>query len=150
MKGAGLEKCTPRNRSACCRLAARPLIGRVEVLLPMTASGRAAASMAASTGPLTAGFSETASSTKSASATAASRLSAARRLASTRSVDPGSKSPWSSKARVSWRSRSRWPRVVSASASLMTTWKPAMARTWAIPPPMYPAPTTATFVMLTR
>ena len=62
MKGAGLEKCTPRNRPACCRFTASPLIGRVEVLLPMTASGRAAASIAASTGPLTAGFSETASS----------------------------------------------------------------------------------------
>ena len=35
----------PRKRSACVRFAARSPIGRVEVLLPMIASGRAAASM---------------------------------------------------------------------------------------------------------
>ena len=91
----------PRKRSACVRFAARSPIGRVEVLLPMIASGRAAASMLFSTGPLISGCSSTASSIKSASATASGRLSAARRLARTRSADPASKSPWASKSSAS-------------------------------------------------
>jgi hypothetical protein len=37
MNGAGLEKCTPRKRSGRSSLEARSPIGRVEVLLPMTA-----------------------------------------------------------------------------------------------------------------
>jgi hypothetical protein len=44
MNVAGLEKCTPRKRPLCSRPAARSPIGSVEVLLPITASGRAAAS----------------------------------------------------------------------------------------------------------
>ena len=94
------------------------------MLVPITASGRAAASMLRSTGPLISGCSSTASSIRSASATASGRLSAARRLARTRSADPGSNRPCSSKSAASRRSRSRWRRVRAGSASTITTSKP--------------------------
>jgi hypothetical protein len=41
------------------------------------------------------------------------------------------------------RSRSRWRAVRAGSASTITTCRPAIAKTWVMPPPMYPAPTTA-------
>ena len=113
MNGAGLEKWMPRKRSGCTKLTARSPIGRVEVLLPITASGRAADSILRRTGPLTSGRSKTASSMRSASATASATLSAARRFFRTSSAEPGSNSPRFSKSSASWRSRSRW-RAVTA------------------------------------
>lgn len=142
MNGAGLEKCTPKNRAGSVREPASSAMGSVEVLLPMMACGRALVSMAARTGPLTSGRSTTASSMRSAEATASARDAPAVRCSATAAALPGANSPRSSKSRAS--SRRRWwcRRVLSTSASKIVVGIPARARTCAIPPPMYPAPMT--------
>ena len=61
----GLKKCRPMNRSCFCTALARPVIGRVEVLEAITASGSAAVSAAAVTLPFSARSSNTASMIRS-------------------------------------------------------------------------------------
>src|SRR5690606_34886264 len=107
------------------------------------ASGGAAALTLARTARLTSMTSGTASSTNCASPTASSRLGAAQTLRSTVAVAPSGRRPADSNSRVSSSNWSRLRRAMSAEASASATRAPAKARIWAIPLPMYPAPTTA-------
>src|SRR5699024_10252635 len=102
------------------------------------------------TSRLTSTRSKTASSMKSTSATASSRVLPAVMFFATRSAEPGAYRPCSLKSRASFCRRSREAFALSTLTSAMVTWKPAMARTWAMPPPMYPAPTMVTVEMVMR
>ncbi len=136
MKGAGLEKWTVRNRSGCFTALSSSLTGMVEVLVPMMASGRACSEIFARTSRLTSMRSNTASSMKSTSATASSMVLPAEMFFATRSAEPGAYRPCSSNSRASFWRRSREALAFSTLTSAMVTSNPAMARTWAIPPPM--------------
>ncbi|MCY1442092.1 hypothetical protein D9M71_584390 [compost metagenome] len=65
MRSTGLKKCRPMNFSGRATAWARPVIGRVEVLEAITASGSAAASAAALTLAFSSRFSNTASMIRS-------------------------------------------------------------------------------------
>jgi len=136
MNGIGLEKCTVRKRSGFVTAGASTFTGMVEVLVPMIASGRAAAETRPSTSCLTSGSSKTASSMKSASATASSMVLPAERFAAIFSACPAGMRPCSSEARASETMRSSAASAASTLTSASWTGRPAAARTWAMPPPM--------------
>ena len=79
---------------------------------------------------------------RSASATASAKLSAARRLFRTSSAEPGSNSPRLEVVGLPAQSI-KVARCQGGIGVQMATSKPAIANTWAMPPPMYPAPITA-------
>ncbi len=106
MNGAGFEKCTPRNRDGSVTNSASRPIEMVDVLLPITASGRAALLMRASVGPLMSTTSGTASSMKSAFSTASSMEGAGRRFFSRSAVAPAGNRSSRTKSSDSFSSRS--------------------------------------------
>ncbi|OUD84647.1 hypothetical protein BC477_17545 [Clavibacter michiganensis subsp. michiganensis] len=143
MNGAGFEKCTPRNRSGFVTASASEPMRIVEVLDPMTASGRAAAEIRRRVACLISSFSGTASSMKSASATASSMDAAGVTAARIRSTASAGNSPSATNLAVSSSSRAWFATAISSEMSAMRTSAPASASTCAIPPPMYPDPTMA-------
>ncbi len=136
MKGAGLLKWMPRNRSGPVTASASTPIEIVDVLLPRIASGDAAALIRASVWCLMSTTSGTTSSMKSAPWTASSIEAAGVRFASIAAVEPAGKRPASSKLRLSVRSRSKFRTATSSLTSAIRTVRPVRARTWAMPPPM--------------
>src|SRR5690606_33995682 len=136
-------KWMPRKRPGLPTAPASLPIEIVEVLLAITASLGAAALNRFSTACLTPMISGTASMMNCPSATASSAVGAAQTLRSTVAAAPAGMSPADSKARASSRTRSRLRRAMSAETSARATRMPASARIWAMPPPIYPAPTTA-------
>ncbi len=143
IKGAGLEKCTPRNRSGLITASASELMRIVDVFDPMMASGRAAALTRRRVSCLISIFSGTASSMKSTSATASSMEAAGETFDRMRSTASLGNSPSATNCPASSTSRSKFFRAISSEMSAIATCAPARASTWAIPPPMYPEPTTA-------
>ena len=145
--GTGFMKCMPITRSGR-PVAAAILVMLMELVLVarMQPSSGAAASRSAKIFSFRSTFSVAASTTNSAWATAAAKsvevvnrpraasLSAAEifSLATMRSMFLPMVASARSKA--------------SAERSIMTTWWPACAKTWAIPLPMVPAPMTVTFM----
>jgi hypothetical protein len=108
----------------------------VEVLLPMMASGRAAALIRRSVACLISILSGTASSIRSASATACSTEAAGVTLAAIVSTAPSANSPSATNCFASSSSRAWFCSAISAETSAIRTRAPASASTWAMPPPM--------------
>lgn len=121
MNGAGFEKCTPRNRSGFVTASASEPMRIVEVLDPMTASGRAAAEIRRRVACLISSFSGTASSMKSASATASSMDAAGVTAARIRSTASAGNSPSATNLAASSSSRAWFATAISSEMSAMRT-----------------------------
>ena len=141
----GTNQWTPRNRPGLRSVSASSVIGIDEVFVAITVSPEAAASTSSYAVAFTSGRSKTASTTRSASATAAAIDAAAERWHSAVAVVPSSTLPVASRRARSSSARARASSDSSGDASTTAVGTPCAAKTCAMPAPIVPAPTTATF-----
>src|SRR5205823_4934692 len=140
--GTGLKKCMPITRSGRDVTAASDVIGIEDVFEARIAPSGRSSSARRKTSCLTSASSITASISRSAPLKPAeSRSSTGSRRAST---SPGSAPPFSASFSRLLRIVARPRSVAPGAASWSETRRPEAATTWAIPPPIWPAPTTRT------
>src|SRR5262245_5493961 len=140
--GTGLKKCMPITLSGRPVAAASELIGIDDVFEASTASGGSTASARRKTSSFTAASSTTASTIRSPG----TRSSTGSTRASTSS---GSRPPFSASFVRLLRIVSTPCSTAPGAASYRETRRPEAAITCAIPPPIWPAPTTSTCSNLT-
>ena len=135
--GTGLKKCIPITRSGRPVAAASVEIGIEDVFEARTASAGSVSSARRKTSSLTAASSTTASIIRSAGTRSST--------GSTRpSTSSGSAPPFSASLPRLRRIVSRPRSTAPGAASYSETRRPEPATTWAMPPPICPAPTTRT------
>ena len=135
--GTGLKKCIPITRSGRSVAAASEVIGIEEVFEARTALGRAAPSARRKSSSFTAASSTTASSSRSAATRSSTAVDAREHLVRVGAALLGQ---LLEALRIAASPRS----VAPGAASYSETRRPDAATTWAMPPPIWPRPTTRT------